>query len=105
MDKRKEANLRVKANITDALFSLMHQKRFSDITVTEIMKEVNQFHESVAGTMPASSVDKYKLYLYMGALFNTAIVWLQNGTEEEAEEVAAAFCRFIGIPEEGTDKR
>lgn len=38
MDKRKEANLRVKSGITMALFSLMHQKSFSDITISEIIR-------------------------------------------------------------------
>ena len=38
MDKRKEANLRVKKGITMALFSLMHQKSFSDITISEIIR-------------------------------------------------------------------
>ena len=39
MDKRKEANLRVKKNITEALFALMDKKDFSKITVTDIIEE------------------------------------------------------------------
>lgn len=173
MDKRKEANLRVKSNITEALFSLMRQKNFADITVTEIieragvarasyyrnynskeevltkliddvledfkaasefsqdnyfsfqtvrtsflyfkrygnyvldlydsgfasklLEELNQFHEIHVGTMSVNSIEKYKLYLYIGALFNTGIVWLQNGTKESVEDIAAAFCKYIGI--------
>lgn len=38
MDKRKEANIRVKTNITKALFQLMHEKSFSDITITELIR-------------------------------------------------------------------
>ena len=38
MDKRKEANLRVKKNITEALFALMDKKDFSNITVTDIIE-------------------------------------------------------------------
>lgn len=38
MDKRVEANLRVKKQITDAMFELMHEKSFSDITITELIK-------------------------------------------------------------------
>lgn len=35
MDKRKEANMRVKSGITVALLNLMHRKNFSDITASE----------------------------------------------------------------------
>ena len=39
MDKRKEANLRVRTSITDALFTLMRKKELKEITVTEIIRE------------------------------------------------------------------
>lgn len=38
MDKRMEENLRVKKQITDAMFDLMHEKSFSDISITEIVQ-------------------------------------------------------------------
>lgn len=178
MDKRKEANIRVKNNITDALFTLMHEKSFSEISITEIIKKakvarasyyrnyeskedvlftliediladfkakadyeltdyfsyhhalrcfqyfqyyknyvldlyqsgfascllekLNQFHEINAGIMPASSLARYQLYMYIGALFNTAIIWLENDTKESAEDIARTFCLYIGIrPENG----
>lgn len=173
MDKRKEANMRVKGRITKALFELMHQKSFSDISVSEIIRKadvarvsfyrnydskedvlltlvedvlekfrdtidcnetnyytypnirrsfeyfkkygnfvldlykfgygsillekLNQFHEEIAGTMPNSSIEKYKLYMYMGALFNTAIMWIQNGTQESEEDITRMFCETCGI--------
>lgn len=173
MDKRKEENLRVKSSITEALLSLMYQKSFSDITITEIiqtakvarvsfyrnydskedvlitliedvleqfragidceeenfytfqnvlksfaffkkygkyvldlyqfgygsilLEKLNQFHEEVAGSMPNNSVEKYKLYMYMGALFNTAIVWIRNGVKESEKDIAHTFCETWGI--------
>ena len=39
MDKRKEANLRVKENITAALLHLLQEKSISKITVSEIIAE------------------------------------------------------------------
>lgn len=172
-DKRREANLRVKTNITEALFALMHEKSISEITVTELIKKagvarasyyrnydskedvlltlveyvlnsfreeadydltnyrsqqnvlrafqyfdmygkyvldlyqsglgtqllevLNLFHEDIAGTMSVNSIDRYKLYIFMGALFNTALMWLRNGKKESAEDMAAAFCRYIGM--------
>lgn len=173
MDKRKEENLRVKNNITKALFDLMHEKSFSDISITELIRtagvarvsfyrnyeskedvlltliedileqfrdtldcnetdyytyrnvcrsfeyfkaygefvldlyrfgygsilleKLNRFHEEVAGTMPNNSIEKYKLYMYMGALFDTAIMWLQNGTKESVEDITGMFCKVCGI--------
>ena len=171
MDKRREANLRVKRRITNALFSLMREKSLGDIFITEIveaagvarasfyrnyrskedvlvtlvrdaldsfreeidwehggfycyenillsfqyfqkyreyvlnlyrsgftsvlLEELNQFHESVVGTMPVTSVQKYELYMYIGALLNTALVWLSEGEKNSAEELAAFFHRGV----------
>lgn len=173
MDKRKEANLRVKHSITEALLGLMREKSFSDISITEIiqtakvarasfyrnydskedvlatliedilekfreeisgegteyynypnvlrsfqyfekysryvldlyffgygsllLEKLNQFHEIIAGTMRNHSVEKYKLYMYIGALFNTAVIWLRNGTVENVEDIAMQFCQSCGI--------
>ena len=173
MDKRKEANMRVKSSITRALLNLMHQKSFSDISISEIIRtagvarvsfyrnydskedvlitliedvleefrgtidgsetdyytyenirrsfayfkkygsfvldlyqfgygsilleKLNRFHEEIAGTMPNSSIEKYKLYMYMGALFNTAIMWIYNGAKESEEDITNMFCKTCGI--------
>lgn len=40
------------------------------------LEELNRFHESVEGSMPSSSIEKYQLYMYIGALFNTTLEWL-----------------------------
>ena len=173
MDKRKEANIRVKSNITKALFRLMHEKSFSDISITELIRDagvarvsfyrnydskedvlvtliedileqfrdtidsndtdyytygniyksfsyfekygefvldlyqfgygsillekLNRFHEDIAGTMPNGSIERYQLYMYMGALFNTAIMWLQNGKKEDVGDITRMFCTVCGI--------
>ena len=39
MDKRKEANLRVKRSITSALLHLLEKKSISEISVSEIIRE------------------------------------------------------------------
>ena len=156
MNKRKEAHLRVKSAITDALFSLMREQSLDRIAISDIIRraevarvsfyrnyaskedvlvtlvrdvldeyrqsadynladytsranvtrafryfrryrdyalnlyhsgfgpmlleELNRFHAEIAGSMPAASPERYLLYAFIGALFNTAIVWL----EEEA---------------------
>lgn len=60
-----------------------------------ILEEINHFHESVEGTMPSSSIEKYKLYMYTGALFNTAIVWLSEENPVDAADIASFFFRKI----------
>ena len=168
---RKEANQRVKKSITDALFSLMQEKKLSDIRITELieragvarasfyrnygakedvlvtlirdvldqfsgemclnqgvfytyenillsfqyfqrnreyvlnlyrsgfasvlLEELNRFHEALEGTMPAASIDKYALYMYIGALFNTALVWLSEEPETPPETLAEFFLARI----------
>ena len=56
-----------------------------------LLEELNHFHEGIAGNMPASSIQKYELYLYIGALFNTAVMWLPEESRCSAETVAAYF--------------
>ncbi|MGN0406438.1 MAG: TetR/AcrR family transcriptional regulator [Bariatricus sp.] len=173
MDKRKEANMRVKENITKSLFDLMHKKSFSNISITELiqtagvarvsfyrnydskedvlvkliddvleeyrgeidwsgpdyyteqnisrsfacfkkygefvldlyefgygsilLEKLNRFHEEIAGNMSNSSIEKYHLYMFIGALFNTSIIWLQNGAKEDENEIAGMFCNVCGI--------
>ena len=167
MDKRREANLRVKESITNTLFSLMEKKSLVDVTITELvsgagvarasfyrnysskedvlvtlirdvleafraeidmeqgsfytyenallsfryfkrfrgyvldlyrsgfasvlLEELNRFHEGIEGTMPSSSIEKYQLYLYIGALFNTAITWLSEDDKTSPEAMAQFF--------------
>lgn len=171
MDKRKEANLRVKQSITNALFSLMQEKSLSDIHITEIiqkagvarasfyrnycskedvlvtlirdvldqfseemnlesgtfytyenvllsfqyfkdnrkyvlnlyhsgfssvlLEELNHFHEGIEGFMSVASIQKYQLYMYIGALLNTALVWLAQDLEISPEEMARFFLERI----------
>lgn len=63
-----------------------------------LLEKLNQSHEIVAGTMPSHSIEKYKLYMYIGALYNTAVIWLGNGTKENTEDIARMFCETCNIP-------
>lgn len=171
MDKRKEANIRVKQSITSTLFSLMEKKSLADIHITELvdgagvarasfyrnycskedvlvtlirdildefqgemrmeqgssytyenvllsfqyfkkyrdyvldlcrsgflsvlLEELNHFHESVEGSMASSSIEKYQLYLYIGALLNTAVVWLSTDDKTCPEDMAQFFLNAV----------
>lgn len=171
MDKRKEANIRVKTNITHALFALMEKKSLADIHISELvsragvarasfyrnystkedvlvtlirdvldqfrqeldldqenfcsfrtvllsfqyfqkykkyvldlhhsgflsvlMEELNRFHESMVGDMPSSSIEKYQLYIYIGALLNTALVWLSSDDQTCPEDMASFFLEAV----------
>ena len=60
-----------------------------------ILEEMNHFHESVEGTMHFSSTEKYTLYMYIGALFNTGITWLSTENAVSPEELAAFFYKKL----------
>lgn len=52
---------------------------------------LNRFHEEVAGDMPNNSIEKYNLYMYIGSLYNTALVWLENGKDWSITEISDIF--------------
>lgn len=56
-----------------------------------ILEELNHFHESMEGTMPSSSTERYALYMYIGALFNTAVTWLSDENPAGLTEIATFF--------------
>lgn len=63
-----------------------------------ILEKLNQFHEEVAGTMPYNSIERYRLYIYIGALYNTAMVWLQNGADKSVQEITDMFYAICVLP-------
>ncbi len=169
MDKRKEANKRVKERITATVFHLLNEKSISRISISEIVDKagvarasfyrnysskedvittliadvleefrestvysenylytyenlhksfeyfckyanqiidiyrfgygsalldyLNHFHEDIAGTMPYKSIERYRLYMYIGCLYNTAMMWLINGLKETVDEITDIFYR------------
>lgn len=64
---------------------------------TVLLEELNHLHAEIAGTMPSSSIDRYSINIYMGALFNTAIAWLKGGAKESCSEMAAFFKDSITV--------
>ena len=59
--------------------------------LSALLEELNRFHESVAGTMASSSMERYQLYAYIGALFNTGLVWLSGDAKTSPEDMARYF--------------
>lgn len=59
-----------------------------------LLEMMNQFHEEVAGNMPCSSIERYKLYIYIGSLYNTMMVWLQGGRKESIAEITEIFYKM-----------
>ena len=56
-----------------------------------LLEELNHFHESVAGGGPYAPIEKYELYMYIGALMNTAVIWLSENGQISAEDIARYF--------------
>ena len=177
MDKRKEANQRVKKAITDAIFDLLETQSLSDITITSIINragvarisfyrnyaskedvlirlirdilddfretadydisnvysrhhlhrvfsyfdkyrfyvinlvksgysmmlinELNAFHESIAGDMSIRSKERYRLYIYIGALCNAVFFWLSTGAPESVDDMVDVILQNLSHNNEG----
>ena len=63
---------------------VLHYSGYSGMILTML----NQFHEITAGSMALKSAERYKLYIFIGALYNTAIVWIREGSPEPINVVA-----------------
>ena len=59
-----------------------------------ILDMLNRFHEEIAGTMPCRSIERYQLYIYIGSLYNTAMMWLKSGKKESTDEITEMFCKI-----------
>lgn len=69
--------------------------------ITVLVEEINHFHENIEGTMASSSIQKYRLYAYTGALMNTALTWLSGRDTTSPEDMAEFFLEMIWhIPNE-----
>lgn len=60
-----------------------------------LLDELNHFHEDIAGTMPVSSIQRYHLYMYIGALLNSALFWLSGNCKFSPEEMADFFLHSL----------
>jgi AcrR family transcriptional regulator len=61
-----------------------------------VLEIMNHYIEEVAGDMPRTSIERYKLYFVAGAAFNVLIKWLEGGAVESPREMAKACAGFIG---------
>ncbi len=66
---------------------------------TLLLLAINQTNECVAGDMPHSSIDRYRLYFLAGAGFNAMLIWLRDGCRETPEEMARALAVFMDSSE------
>ncbi len=63
---------------------------------TLLLRAINQTNECVAGDMPSSSIDRYRLYFLAGAGFNAMLIWLRDGCRESPEDMACALAAYMG---------
>ncbi len=85
-------------------FRMMHDYREYLIDIIQygylqpLYERLTELHERMDGDIPASSIERYRIYAYIGAFTNTALEWIRNGAVEPTEEIAQEFCRITGIP-------
>jgi len=63
-----------------------------------LYERLTELHERMDGDIPASSIERYRIYAYIGAFTNTALQWIREGAKESPEEIAQEFCRLVGVP-------
>lgn len=63
--------------------------------LSTLLEELNRFHESIEGTMASSSIERYQLYIYIGALLNTGLVWLSEDAKTSPEDLARYFWETV----------
>lgn len=87
----------------NALLSFRYFRKYRDYVLdlcrsgflSALLEELNRFHESVEGTMASSSIQRYQLYAYIGALLNTGLVWLSGDAKTSPEDMARYFWENI----------
>ncbi len=52
---------------------------------------LDEYAESLFGSMPQKSMEKYRIYCFSGAICNILITWLKNGAQESPHAMAQ-FC-------------
>lgn len=60
-----------------------------------IQQVFNRYVIEFAGNMPASSIERYKLYFLSGATVNILYEWIVEGAKESPEEIAEICVRCM----------
>ena len=60
-----------------------------------IQDKINEYMKSFYPEINFYSIDKYKLYIFSGAIYNVARTWILSGLKESPEEIANIFVRTI----------
>lgn len=65
-------------------FLTLHHNGFS----APFLLMLNDVAEVLLGSMPQSSIDKYRVYYFSGGIFNVTVTWLENGAKESPHTLA-----------------
>lgn len=85
-------------------FRMIYEYReyIKDIMQYDIMQplyeRLRELHERMDGDIPARSIERYRIYAYIGAFTETALEWIREGAVESPEAIAQEFCRITRIP-------
>lgn len=67
-------------------------KSNSPIAMLDIL---NEYAINTYGDMPITSIEKYALYYYTGAVYNVIMTWLLSGMKESPEEMTDEFFNLM----------
>lgn len=60
-----------------------------------IFQELTNYNLEALGTMSMSSIDRFDIYYYSGALFSVIAHWLETGAKESVDEMAVKFKSLV----------
>jgi AcrR family transcriptional regulator len=68
-------------------FLLIHKHGLTHL----ILGELNDFFKPISGDNTLSVEDRYRIYWYAGAIYNTVLLWFSTDMKESPEELSAMY--------------
>ena len=59
------------------------------------LTEITNYHMEYLGNMSSTSIDRYDIYYYSGALVSVIGHWLESGAKESVEDMAQKFLSLV----------
>jgi AcrR family transcriptional regulator len=63
-----------------------------------ILDALNDFFEPISKDKTISLEERYRVYWYTGAIYNTVLLWFSGGMEESPEKLSEMYISIISSP-------
>jgi hypothetical protein len=72
-------------------FLLIHKHGLTHL----ILDELNDFFKPILEDKALSVEDRYRIYWYAGAIYNTVLLWFSTDMKESPEKLSEMYSTFI----------